>query len=658
MNTKTELLLPAGNIESFFAAMQAGADAIYLGLESFNARKRASNFTRQQLVTVLNEAHKNGVLIYITLNTIVKNNELPELIDYLFFLENVGIDGIIIQDWGVFYLVSKYFPGLKIHASTQLAIHNSTGTKFLVKKGFKRVVLARELTLPELIEVVRKAELETEVFVHGSLCYSFSGMCLFSSFIGGRGANRGLCGQPCRREYGSKSDKKFLFNLKDNQLSDFVPMLTQIGVNSLKIEGRLKSGEYTCRVGRAYRKILDNLAKVEEAKLELELDLGREKTSYFIGGDLKNAISNRTGTGIYLGEIVQIFKDSFVIDSLKKLEQNYRLRIHVPNIDEPVYITVNKILSDGSRYRIYQKNRQLKTGSKVFLVKINENKFQQTLEASEKVQSKIAPSLKNSILKKLRVPQNKGKDELFFRINSPDWFSRINFNELDGLFVAFSKKLWNEIVITDFVSVENRNKVYIELPKFISEKSIKFYSDLVEDLVQQGFKNFSISHLSQKLLIPEGCRIIANENIYTFNDAAIQCIAEEGVETFVYPLETDFETLESISNKSGIVPVFFYPELFYSRMPVNLKGDIFISDDEKTKFRRYRKNGITCIIPERAVSILQHKNKLNEKGFYRFLIDVSYDYFSKNRLKTLKTRFLKSEQIQPSTTFNFMKGLK
>lgn len=186
-----------------------------------------------------------------------------------------------------------------------------------------------------------------------------------------------------------------------------------------------------------------------------------------------------------------------------------------------------------------------------------------------------------------------------------------------------------------------------------------FYKDFVNKLVELGIRNFVINHLSQKLLIPENCRIITSENVYVFNDAAVKCIQNEGVENFIYPFEIDFETLESISCKTGIVPVYFYPELFYSRMPVHLENkEEFAGDDSKTKYKRYRKNGITIVVPDRAVSILHHKNRLSKIGFCNYLIDVSYDTFSKNRLKTLKTRFLKSEQIQPTTTFNFTKGLK
>jgi len=327
MNKKPELLLPAGNTESFFAALQAGADAVYLGLSQFNARARASNFNQFQFISILREAKKKGVHIYVTLNTVIKNDEISSLIDYLHFLNEVGADGIIVQDWGVYYIAKKYFPGLNIHASTQMGVHNSAGTKFLAEKGFQRTVLARELTLKELETVVETSPIETEVFVHGALCYSFSGMCLFSSYTGGRGANRGMCAQPCRREYDDKNNKKYLFNLKDNQLLEYIPKLREMGVSSLKIEGRMKSGEYTFRVGSAYRMALDDEMKIKTALQSLELDFGRQKTSYFIGGDVKLAISEEASTGIFLGKVERISGNKILISSTTPIEPKFRLRI-------------------------------------------------------------------------------------------------------------------------------------------------------------------------------------------------------------------------------------------------------------------------------------------------------------------------------------------
>ncbi len=660
MNKKPELLLPAGNTESFFAALQAGADAVYLGLSQFNARARASNFNQFQFISILKEARKRNVLVYVTLNTVIKNNEISSLIEYLHFLNEVGANGIIVQDWGVYFIAKKYFPKLKIHASTQMGVHNSLGTKFLEGKGFQRTVLARELTLKEFETIVKTSPIETEVFVHGALCYSFSGMCLFSSYTGGRGANRGMCAQPCRREYDDKNSKKYLFNLKDNQLLKYIPKLAEMGVSSLKIEGRMKSGEYTFRVGSAYRMALDDESKIETALLKLELDFGREKTSYFAGGNVKVAISEVASTGIFLGEVEKTTNNKILISSSIPIEPKFRLRILGKENSDPIYIIVRNPIKEGAFYWVEKENQKIEVQSQVFLTKLQDQKFQDKLENITQLPVKpISSEFRKSILNDLRENQLPGVEKLYFRIASLDWLKLINFNELDGLFLSLTKTQWTKFELNDEFIQNNRDKVFIELPKFIAENSIGFYRDLVDKMIQHGIRNFVISHFSQKMLIPENCRIITNENVYVFNDATVKYIQKEGIENFIYPFEIDFETMESINCKSGIVPIYFYPELFYSRMPVHLENnEEFTGDDSKTKYKRYRKNGVTIIVPDRAVSILHHKDRLSKIGFSNYLIDVSYDTFSKNRLKTLKTRFLKSEQIQPTTTFNFTKGLK
>ena len=192
---KPELLLPAGTLEAFFAAMEGGADAVYLGLKKFNARNRARNFSYADLQNIMAEAHSRGRKVYVTLNTLIKNNELSELVETLSALSQCRPDALIIQDLAVANLVQRYFPDLNIHASTQMSVHNSKSCNFLKDCGFSRVVLARELTMHELSQLMRSVKVETEVFVHGALCYSVSGQCLFSSYLGGNSANRGLCTQ-------------------------------------------------------------------------------------------------------------------------------------------------------------------------------------------------------------------------------------------------------------------------------------------------------------------------------------------------------------------------------------------------------------------------------------------------------------------------------
>uniref|UniRef100_UPI003216D7EE peptidase U32 family protein n=1 Tax=uncultured Draconibacterium sp. TaxID=1573823 RepID=UPI003216D7EE len=656
---KPELLLPVGNPESFNAALRGGADAIYLGLKQFNARGRAKNFTNGQLFTILKEAKKHHVKVYLTLNTVIKNHEIPELIDYLFFLSKTKVDGIIIQDWGVYFIAKRYFPSLVLHASTQMGIHNSVGANFGGKKGMERVVLARELTLKELTAICRKSKVETEVFIHGALCYSFSGMCLYSSYAGGRGANRGLCTQPCRRTYSAVKKKEYLFNLKDNQLIDLVADFEKMGVSSLKIEGRMKSGEYTYRVAKAYRMTLDNANTKEQAKELLSLDFGREKTSYFMGKDVRHAVSDKTVAGVLLGKVVRTQGPLVFLSSKMKIEPGFRLRFHIPNNEKQESVKVREVEFENGLYKINSGDKRVKPKSEVYLSGISDVKFSSKLEDSAPKNTQINPGFKRKIIGELKSKDQGKKEEFYFRINSMEWLRKMNLNEMDGLFLAFSKITWSRFDPTLPFIQKFRDKVYIELPKFIQEDALPFYRELVTKMVKNGIRNFVISHLSQKDLIPPKCRIVSNENVYAFNDAAAKIFKSEGISVFTYPQEIDFETLFSLSHKDGIVPVYFHPELFYSRMPIDMRNeDNDLTDDMNLRLHRYRRNGVTSIVPSVPVSISQSKNKLKSKGFSRFLIDLSYEPVSKNRAKTIKSRILRSEQIQPSNTFNFNKGLK
>jgi putative protease len=656
---KPELLLPVGNPEAFYASLKAGADAIYLGLKQFNARGRAKNFTNGQLFTILKEAKEKNVQIYITLNTVIKNHELPELLDYLHFLEQAKVDGIIIQDWGVFYIAKKFFPKLILHASTQIGIHNSLGANNAGKQGFERVVLARELTFNELKEICSKTTVETEVFIHGALCYSMSGMCLYSSYAGGRGANRGLCTQPCRRIYYSDHDQQYLFNLKDNQLIDFMEKFKELGITSLKVEGRMKSGEYAYRVAKSYRMAIDDKENLPDAKELISLDFGREKTAYFMGKDVNQAVSDKTVAGIYLGKVKQIQGQYLWLSSKMEIEPGFRLRFHVPDSEKQESIKVREVEKDNDLYKINLAGKQIRKNSQVYLSGISDIKFPSKLEESNKQVFPLAFKQKQRILSSLKVKTTAQKDEFYFRINSLEWLKKMNLNEMNGLFLAFPKNIWEDFNPQVPFIQKFRDKIYVEFPKFIQESALPFYRQLAEKMVKNGIKNFVVSHISQEDLLPKGCKIITNENVYAFNDAAIKFYKTKGVSTFCYPQEIDFETLFSLSNKDGIVPTYFYPELFHSRMPVNLHDtDNKFTDDMDIKLQRFRKNGITSVVPAIPVSLSQSKNKLKQKGFSKFLIDLSYETVSKNRAKTIKSRILRSEQIQPSNTFNFNKGLK
>lgn len=261
MNRIPELLAPAGSPESFWAGFEAGADAFYLGAPDFNARKRAKNFTLEEIEQTIAFAHQKGRKIYITLNTLVFDSEIPALLDLLVFLDRAGVDAVIIQDLGVLSLIKKHFPHLRIHASTQLFCHNSLQAQFLKDAGVSRIILPRELTIGEIVLISRKVPSEYEVFIHGSLCFAFSGCCLFSSYRFGASGNRGECKQVCRLPFLVKNERVFPFSMKDLYAAPVLEELLKINPASFKIEGRLKNAEYVSKTVGLYRKLLDAYAE-------------------------------------------------------------------------------------------------------------------------------------------------------------------------------------------------------------------------------------------------------------------------------------------------------------------------------------------------------------------------------------------------------------
>ena len=318
-----ELLLPVGNFECLKAAVQNGADAVYLGASSFNARNSATNFDLDELKTAINYAHLRNVKIHLTLNILIKNNEFKDAIELARFAYDAGVDAIIVQDLGLATFLIKHFPDLPIHASTQMTCHNLVGAQYLEKIGFKRIVLSRELSLDEIEYIKSNVNAEIEVFTHGALCISYSGQCLYSSLIGGRSGNRGKCAQGCRLPYellenANTIDKGYLLSPKDLCSLEILPKLLNTNIDSLKIEGRMKSAEYVATVARIYRKYLDKIKNNEDYIIEAQdkKDLLQVfNRGNFSTGHLEDKVNKEliykerpNNTGIYLGKVANYNK--------------------------------------------------------------------------------------------------------------------------------------------------------------------------------------------------------------------------------------------------------------------------------------------------------------------------------------------------------------
>lgn len=335
---RVELLSPVGNRETLYQAIHNGADAVYLGGKNFGARKYSTNFTNDELKEAIRYAHLFNVKVYVTVNTIIYENEVKDFLEYIFYLHKINVDALIMQDIGMIKVVKEKFPNLEVHASTQCHNHNDEGLLFLKELGVSRVVLDREMTLEEIRSL--KTDIEKEVFIHGALCVSYSGCCLFSSLNGGRSGNRGECTQCCRLPYALyENDKRidtignYLLSTKELNTLDNLKEILDTNIVSLKIEGRMKSPEYVGYVTRLYRKLIDNYYNKEDMivtdveRENLKLLFNREFTSGYLFNN-SNIMNIKTPNhlGIEIGKVIRVDKDKVHIKLTKTLNQEDGIR--------------------------------------------------------------------------------------------------------------------------------------------------------------------------------------------------------------------------------------------------------------------------------------------------------------------------------------------
>lgn len=653
---KPELLLPAGSMEMFFAAMEGGADAVYAGVKNFNARSRAKNFSFADIYNICQEAHRRNKKVYVTLNTIIKNSELPEILNTINLLNKSGVDAIIFQDLAVLNFVKKLYRNIEAHASTQFGIHNSIGVEYLRKHGVKRSILSREVNFPELEMISRKkkAPSEIEIFVHGALCYSFSGQCLFSSYLGGFSANRGMCAQVCRREFKTENNAGNVFSLKDLELIDYIPKLSEIGISSLKIEGRMKSADYAYVTAKAYRMAIDNHEKIKEAKELLRFDFAREKTSWFVGKKLDNAITENQGAGIFVGRIYELDENGFKVKSEVEIKEYHRLRCRNAKDTEANFVNIDKISHSGSDYFINCDIKGLNIDDEVYIVGTKQFKYKIDLPRKAFITTNLNFKQSQKIVSTFKLKnKNSSKEKYYLRTSDVNGLL-IPANQFECIILKSDLRSLKELIKAGIDS-KLKSKLIIELPKYISELNLNEYRSVIADLNAKGLKQFSLSHVSQKELLPNGAEFITNESVYALNDIAINFIQSEGAKEYIYPYENEYPNLLKGRDRNGIIPIFFYPELFYSRMPVK-SGDI-LRDNTGKKYHKVVKSGFTVIYPDQPVSLTHNISKLKSKGFNKFLIDISYEK-NPNRIGDIMKSLKNSSKIQGTSDFNMKKGLR
>ncbi len=394
---KIELLAPAGNMESLIAAINAGADAVYLSGKKYGARAFAANFSSEELIEAVKYAHLYDVKIYVTINTLIYENEMDDFINYVEFLYSINVDAVIMQDLGAMDLVRQKFPNLEIHASTQMNIHSLESVKLLEKLNIKRAVLSRELSIDDINHIKNNSNIELEIFVQGALCVSFSGQCLMSSLIGGRSGNRGTCAQCCRMKYDlvknfKTIDRGYLLSTKDLCALNNIDKLIDIGVDSLKIEGRMKRKEYIYFAVSLYRKAIDsyyNTGKIDITSKDiynLKKIFNRKFTKGFLFNENNNNFINKerpNHQGVEIGKVINIKNNSFLL----KLSDNLNINDGIRIINDDIGFTVTEMFIDSKRVKSAKKGDIVKINYKINSLSkvVKTTDYMQLKEIQEKI---------------------------------------------------------------------------------------------------------------------------------------------------------------------------------------------------------------------------------------------------------------------------------
>lgn len=640
-NKDFELLAPAGSLEILKGVIESGADAVYVGGSMFGARAYANNFTEEELLEAIDFAHLRGVKVYLTVNTLIKNSEFSKLYDYLLVYYKRGLDAVIVQDIGVVKAIHEYFPSMEIHTSTQMTVTGADGVRFLSQFGVTRVVMAREVSLAEMKRIHEETGMELEAFVHGALCYSYSGQCLFSSILGGRSGNRGRCAQPCRLPYTVEGKKdEYILSLKDMCGIKALDKLHDAGVYSLKIEGRMKQLEYACGVVKYYRSYIDSKKPVSDA------DYDRIK-----------ALGNRCGfTDRYYfdhngSDMVTYVKPNFVSNAEEPSPEKRKLSIEgelVLREGEPGSLTVKRgdvtykasiePVSAALKAPLDKKaaiDRINKTGDTDFefshiKAQIGENVFVPN-GALNKLRRDAISGLCDKLLKKYyrddaryvdissmcELPEHVVKSDAAHEdgaVNAKDYTaicSCMTRAQLDTLisyecfdvfyldFDMYDRKTLIQQFADDVKSLTKRNKkVYLMLPTIFRADSSDYFVSIAKELDKVSFEGFVVKNYEELYLTENlftGKKVILDHNMYTFNDVSKSAFFEHGVSGDTVPLELNSREIMHRNNTGSQMIVYGYYPLMTTANCVhkNTKGC-----DKKQKLiylkDRYNKSFAVC----------------------------------------------------------------
>lgn len=657
---KTEILAPVGNEEMLIAAIRTGADAVYFGGNRFNARRNADNFDDEQLKKVIEYCKLNNVKSYLTLNTIIKDKEIYSAIELVQTAYSYGIDAVIVQDLGLAELIHKNFPDLALHASTQMSVHSAAALDILKELGFCRVVPAREMSKSELVSLCKRAKelnIEVEVFVHGALCMCLSGQCYFSAFLGGRSANRGLCAGTCRLPFSAKCGTGYDLSLKDLSLVSNLNELTEIGVCSFKIEGRMKRPEYVASAVTAIRQMVDKGYVDDDILRLLEQVFSREgftsgyydeklgKNMFGIRSELDKQLTNEALSKIhelYRGELQKIpLNMSLYVKSDEPASLTAEVfgttvtvfgdipqeAVNIPLSEERAEVSLSKL--GGTCYFANEINTNIENNLTLPLSALNKLRKEAVLKInSERIKNNI--DFVKTDIKKIPKTKKRAINGFFVRFATLEQFisSKVVLPDLKGY------SLPADILKKALESEKNSSfkefliKAYAELPR--GAASDKVTKILLKDLKQNGIKNVVCSNIAAlKLAKEQGFYIMGGFGLNLFNSHSLNTAKNLEIKKAVISPEMSFNEISELGDTKNI-EIF---SMCYGRQPLMLtrncpvkngvgcsgkKDYCTITDRKKQTFPVICKNGFSEILNCKITDVSDSLSRLEADGGYLY----------------------------------------
>jgi U32 family peptidase len=681
MPSSLELLAPAGNPEALDAAVGEGADAVYLGLRSFNARMRSTNFAYNQFEAAVDVLHKHSKKIYVTVNTVFEEREADRMYQFLQYLDKVGPDGLIVQDLGVVKMARECFPSLRLHGSTQMNIASAAGANQLSRWGFKRVVLARELSGEEIASVHQGTNLELETFVHGALCTSVSGLCLFSSWLGGKSANRGGCAQACRRLYNTEGTSGYYFSPDDFELVSKIPDLVAAGVSSFKIEGRMKSAEYVGTVVSAYRYMIDNYKFDPEraqakAQAILRNDFARRKTTFwFDGKPAPDYIrpDQAGGTGIPLGKVreVRAFEGKLegrwaLVNTFDGIAEGDSVRVHRADDSGRETGKVKEVLAkpEGMFLRLEIPFRQ---NDSIYLIQTKSmaRRYKNVLPASLARYRRFpsydsAPRVEFPKLSASRVDAfPEGQYALVGRV--ADLHVLLAARPIKAI-LRFNRKTASDLRAQESTVPFKRGSLVLWLDPFFPEGDAQWLAGELDYWIAKGQRYFVVNNLGHlNLLKSKEVILAAGPWLYAFNLRAAAFLFENGVDCIIPPYEISKQALQRISEavpRKALMPIVFsFPPLFTIRAPLAWNYNFRqFSDKEHTEYELVKDGTGSAVVPVVPLSLTDRVPLLKKEGYGKFLLDFGQIELSKPMYKQVFQATVEGRLLPETGRFNWKSG--